>query len=360
MTCIVLHFTDKTTANYLVAGIPAAARAVHQVALAAREEDGIDCCILAVHEGWQPSQWCSSELARLAPDLPIRIVDGKAAVADDSPLHLSGEELLSARAILERLQNVGQASTAELLSAEAAISMLKLKGNAIVASTGKPADGIISHYINRPVSRLLSRLILRFPGITPNHATFVAALLGIAMAGFLFLGGLGGMYVGAVLFQIASIVDGVDGEIARATFRSSRLGAMLDSLTDAATNLAFFAGLSFNLLMRGDQVGASAGFTGLILLSLGMILIGLRARRSDRPFTFDAVKERFGARPVRWKQWLTWLTMRDFYAAAAAVCVLAGLATPMLVVFAAAASVWLLVTVKVLTSKPVADRTRDR
>lgn len=360
MTCIVLHFTDKTTASYLVAGIPAAARAVHQVALAAREEDGIDCCIIAVRGGWQPSQWCWSELARLAPGLAIRIVDGDAMVGGDSLVHVAGEELLSARAILDHLQSVRQRSAGWVFPAQATIGMLKQKGNAIVASTAKPADGIVSRYINRPVSRLLSRLVLRLPGITPNHATVVAALLGIAMAGFLFFGGITGMYVGAVLFQIASIVDGVDGEIARATFRSSRLGAMLDSLTDAATNLAFFAGLSVNLLMQGDKVGASAGFTGLIILSLGMTLVGLRARQSEGPFTFDAVKDHFGTRPTRLKQWLTWLTMRDFYAAAAAVCVLAGLATPMLVVFAAAASIWFLVTVRVLASKPEAKRDRDR
>ena len=123
---------------------------------------------------------------------------------------------------------------------------------------------------------------------------------------------------------------------------------MLDSMTDAATNLSVFAGVSFNLWLRGQHVPAAAGATGLVLLSVGLLLIGRQARRTQRPFTFDAVKEHFGATPSRLKQWLTWLTMRDFYAAAAAIAVIGGFASQMLVLFAAAVAAWLVVSIAVL------------
>jgi CDP-L-myo-inositol myo-inositolphosphotransferase len=169
------------------------------------------------------------------------------------------------------------------------------------------------------------------------------------MAMCLFSGEPSGLVLGALLFQLASIIDGVDGEIARATFRTSRSGSMLDSLTDAATNLAFFAGVAGNLWLTGQYWPAAAGAAGLALLFFGLLVIGLRALASNRPFSFDGVKEHFGVRPSNLKQWLTWLTMRDFYAAAAALFVIVGLAAQMLVIFAVIAAGWLAISLVVLS-----------
>lgn len=351
MTLITLHFSHEAAANYLVAGIPAAARAVHQVALAAKAGGKIDRCAVVVANGWVPSPWCRTELARLAPGLPVEFAYDAAAGAASDILHLRGEDLLAARTILDLSRWTGRAQTAPPVRdivLEDVLRGLKDKGNAIIAATAKPSDGIVSRHLNRPVSRLISRTWLRAPGVMPVHATIVAAFLGLAMALCLFTGGEAGLVVGAVLFQLASIGDGVDGEIARATYRASRRGAMLDSVTDAATNLSFFAGLCFNLWRDGQDVAAAAGAAGLLLLAAGLFLIGRRARVSGRPFTFDAVKEHFGANPSRLKQWLTWLTMRDFYAAAGALCVIAGFASQMLILFAAVAAGWFIISMTVL------------
>jgi CDP-L-myo-inositol myo-inositolphosphotransferase len=168
------------------------------------------------------------------------------------------------------------------------------------------------------------------------------------MAACLFLGHSMGLIWGAVLFQAASIFDGVDGEIARATFRTSAKGAMLDSVTDAATNLAFIAGLTINLGIQGRHIAAAAGAEGLAMLTLGLILIGRRAHLRGGPFTFDAVKDHFRAKPSRIMQVLTWITMRDFFAAAGAVSILLGLASETLIIFAIAATIWLAITLSVL------------
>lgn len=363
MTCIVLRFSHEATANCMVAGIPAAARAAHQVALADHERQHIDSCVIAVPGGWMPSKWCRAELNRLAPRLEIRIADAHAINADPDQLWIVGEELPAAQTIMDLLQvprepGIDEKDVTSQVSPslEDALTGLRRKGDAIIAATAKPTDGIVSRYINRPISRMMSRILLRFPGVKPVYATIGAAALGIAMAYFLFAGGEGGLVIGAILFQLASIVDGVDGEIARATFRTSRTGAMLDSMTDAVTNLSFFAGLSFNLWQRGQDGPAAAGAIGLILLSVGLFLIGRQARTANRPLTFDAVKERFNARPSRVKQWLIWLTMRDFYAAAAAICVIAGFASQMLVLFATAVAIWLAVSIIALArTGPTAD-----
>jgi CDP-L-myo-inositol myo-inositolphosphotransferase len=160
------------------------------------------------------------------------------------------------------------------------------------------------------------------------------------------------LVIGALLFQAASILDGVDGEIARATFMESRRGAMLDSLVDAGTNLAFVAGVIVNVYHQGGQRAALAGAMGLGALAVGLCVIGLRARAdTSRPFTFNEMKDRVQAANIPLLTWLTWLTMRDFYALAAALLVAAGFAAQALVAFSIVALGWLAVVVTMTVTK---------
>src|SRR3954451_1398477 len=82
------------------------------------------------------------------------------------------------------------------------------------ANTG---DGIVSRRFNRPVSQAISRRLLRFEGIRPWHMTVVTAAIAVAMVVALFGKSYGALVVAGLLFHLASVVDGVDGEIARAT-----------------------------------------------------------------------------------------------------------------------------------------------
>jgi CDP-L-myo-inositol myo-inositolphosphotransferase len=50
-----------------------------------------------------------------------------------------------------------------------------------------------------------------------------------------------------VLFQIFSILDGCDGEIARAKFMESERGRRLDDLFDVLSNILLVLGLGFGL-----------------------------------------------------------------------------------------------------------------
>src|SRR5690606_22886463 len=349
--CIVLHFSYAASANFPVAGIPAAARAVHQIALAAEEGRLIGRCVVAVPGGWVPNEWCREEMARLAPQFDVLFEDFNGIRAAAGTLYLKGEDLLPARTIASLLQGPSElprAAQRVTPSLAEVLEDLRRKGDAIIMATAKASDGIVSRHFNRPISRLISRMLLRVRGVKPVHATIAAAIIGVAMAASLFAGGEGGLVFGAVLYQLASIIDGVDGEIARATYRSSRTGAMLDSLTDATTNLAFFAVVSFNLWQGGQPLEAAAGATGLVLLSVGLVVIGRQAKRSAGPFTFNAIKDHFATKPSAFKQWLTWLTMRDFYAAAAALLVICGYVSQMIVLFSAAVAVWLAVSITVL------------
>ena len=122
---------------------------------------------------------------------------------------------------------------------------------------------------NRPVSRAISTLVLRYTDLKPVHATLGTAAIALAMTLALLFGGAPGLVAGGLLFHAASVFDGVDGEMARATWRSSRAGASFDSIVDVLTNLFFVLGLTLNLAARHGRIALVLGG-----LSLGLLLIG--------------------------------------------------------------------------------------
>ena len=69
--------------------------------------------------------------------------------------------------------------------------------------TGKPQDGIISRFLNRPLSRAVTRLLVR-TAITPNQLTLLLMLLPLGGAFFLLRGDYFGFACGAILFQLHS------------------------------------------------------------------------------------------------------------------------------------------------------------
>jgi len=140
------------------------------------------------------------------------------------------------------------------------------------------ADSYLAALIDRPLSRPLTRLLLRTP-LTPSHVT----LLGIA-AGLLGAAGLATVSywgrLGGVLFLLLSIVlDCVDGDLARARLAQDPAGARLDVTGDYLVHLAVFAGLSIGLLREGlPPYGAWAalallGGVGAAMLAVHVLFI---------------------------------------------------------------------------------------
>lgn len=357
---IIIVFGGEETVASNVAGLPAAARAVREAALA-----GARSCAVAVPNGWLADVWTQSECHRLAGTMPLAFTaleDSLRLAETDEALLVAGERLIGAEAIAAALRK-GPGATGPGLAWTSDINgarrldhgsgiTLQAAGAQIIRNTSKPGDGIVSRYVNRPISQSISRLLLRFPAVRPIHATIANGALAVAMFLALVLDGDAGLITGALLFQAASIIDGVDGEIARATFRSSDSGAMLDSAIDAGTNIGFIGGVVLNVWQRGDVTTAMIGAAGLACLAFGLTLLGWRARSSGGPLTFNAVKDRFNTGRSRLRSWLTWLTMRDFYALAGALLILAGLAGPGLVMFASVAAGWLVVVIVTLARQP--------
>ncbi len=110
----------------------------------------------------------------------------------------------------------------------------------------KPQDGIVSRFLNRPISRVVTGVLLKFP-ISPNAWTMSILALPALASVFLVRGTYESIVIGAALFQIYSILDGCDGEIARAKNLESKFGAQLDYLCDVIASLLFVVALGVGL-----------------------------------------------------------------------------------------------------------------
>src|SRR5882757_10399368 len=79
----------------------------------------------------------------------------------------------------------------------------------------KPQDGFVSRFLNRPISRRITSVLLKFP-IHPSTWTISICVLPLIASVFLVRGDYVSIVIGAAIFQVFSILDGCDGEIARA------------------------------------------------------------------------------------------------------------------------------------------------
>ena len=127
---------------------------------------------------------------------------------------------------------------------------------------GKSRDGIVSKFLNRPISRAITRHVLKLP-ITPNAWTILTFALAPVAFVFLVHGDYTGFLAGTAVFQLINILDGCDGEIARAKYLDSEKGRRLDAFCDFVANLIFVLCLGIGLF-RQASVSANISFVYLL------------------------------------------------------------------------------------------------
>jgi 1L-myo-inositol 1-phosphate cytidylyltransferase / CDP-L-myo-inositol myo-inositolphosphotransferase len=110
----------------------------------------------------------------------------------------------------------------------------------------KPQDGFVSRFLNRPISSRISRLLVRFP-IHPSAFTASIFVLPLVAAVFFVRGDYVSILIGAAIFQLFSILDGCDGEIARAKNLESKFGERLDNVCDFLGSLIYVLALGSGL-----------------------------------------------------------------------------------------------------------------
>jgi len=150
---------------------------------------------------------------------------------------------------------------------------------ALWASLGSSTDGMVDTWFNRPLGRLLSKILIHTP-VSPNQVSVFAILVG-ALAGWFFTrGSYMDMVIGAILLQISAAIDCVDGDIARVVFKESVLGKWLDIIGDQVVHIAVFVGIGVGLWRMGVEapvlpLAASAGVG--VVISFLVVLRGMTA-----------------------------------------------------------------------------------
>ncbi len=155
-------------------------------------------------------------------------------------------------------------------------------------------DGYISKHINRKISEPMARLLAKTK-VTPNQMSWAA--FGIALLSFVsFI--LGHNIIAGFLVQLSSIVDGVDGSLARLKGMASEFGGFLDSVLDRYADILIVLGLTLWSLSYETYSGIwLAGFlaiVGIICTSYTRARIGPNHRH-----LFDKGPKSLASRDVR-------------------------------------------------------------
>ena len=140
----------------------------------------------------------------------------------------------------------------------------------------KATSGTVARLLNVRISVPLSKLLVD-TGISPNMVTFFVVLCPGLLAAYLatqpddYLR----LACAGVLWQLASILDGCDGEIARVKLAETRFGAWCDTITD---NLAYLCGygalmVGMQRLYPGDYLPLYAGISAIASLVLTLALL---------------------------------------------------------------------------------------
>jgi hypothetical protein len=127
----------------------------------------------------------------------------------------------------------------------------------------KPADGVFSRHLSRPVSLMITARLARFP-VRPNHVTALVACFCVGAALLAAGGTRAGFVAAACCWWFAAILDGCDGELARLKYLGTRAGAWMDTIVDDLSLAACIVGLAAGLRhASGNDQWLAVGGIGL-------------------------------------------------------------------------------------------------
>src|SRR6202046_2221752 len=113
-----------------------------------------------------------------------------------------------------------------------------------------------SPVVQRPWdARLARRLVapLKDSWVTPNHLTTVRLFGGLAAAAAFIPGTYGCSNVAALLLIVSNFLDHTDGELARLSGKSSRIGHVYDLASDAFVTIGLFVGIGVGVAAKSKM-----------------------------------------------------------------------------------------------------------
>jgi CDP-diacylglycerol--glycerol-3-phosphate 3-phosphatidyltransferase len=111
-------------------------------------------------------------------------------------------------------------------------------------------------------------------GITPNMIS-VAGFAGNVVAGY--LAATDRLIAAGIVFLVFSLLDMVDGAVARATGQATPFGAVFDAVLDRCGEAALLCGIGWYFGERGEQVQAAVIYAGLF----GSIAVSYMRARAE-------------------------------------------------------------------------------
>lgn len=191
-----------------------------------------------------------------------------------------------------------------------------------------PVDALFTWRCSNPITRALSYRSLR---LTPNHVTLVAISIGLCAcaiasqsAGYL------GFALAGLLLEVNSILDTVDGELARLRYQYSKVGQWLDNVSDDVIDNLFIVSVG-SALGGWWMYGAILGACGRLTAAVFTYVTVYRATGTGDVFAFrwwferDKVAVDDVYDPLALTTWLRSLGRRDTYVFCWAVACMAGL-----------------------------------
>lgn len=263
---------------------------------------------------------------------------GGIAVARDGVVAVSGEALRQSSAasladLQSSLEAAGRSASPEVpgvIGGTSDPSSHRAVERALLRGLRKPVEveGVVGYFIQRPLTRHVSRLLVR-TRIHPNHLSVLAMAVGVLSGLLVATADPHWTALGGVLFFTGSLLDCLDGEVARLRFQCSHLGEWLDTLADDLSTLSFLVGMTLNLHARhGSTFLDAVGAVTVLEFALASAYVYHRIATVHHSgdvtvFRYSFQREDGSSRSrVLWL--LKWVVKRDFFSAVFCLSALAG------------------------------------
>jgi phosphatidylglycerophosphate synthase len=209
-------------------------------------------------------------------------------------------------------------------------------------------DGLVARNINRHFSLFVTRLLMN-TSVRPNHVTAVTLVLSVVAAVVAALAVPGRAWMlgaGAALWQLVSMLDGTDGELARLKFQTSRTGEWFDTVVDDVGRVIIFLGLGWGYSVVSGHAFWWPVMVAVVTMQIVVNVQLYRALLSIGAGTHYALAWTVDRdRPVQESAWLRFwkriefLARRDCYIFEFMLLALVGLASVAIVLAAATTTV---------------------
>jgi CDP-L-myo-inositol myo-inositolphosphotransferase len=152
----------------------------------------------------------------------------------------------------------------------------------------KLTDGPVSRFLNRPVSKTISRFLVK-TNIKPNLISFFSFVLCLVSAILFALGSYIYVLIAGLIAQLSSIIDGCDGEVARLKFQESDYGAWFDTVLDRYAD---------GLMLFGMMYGCWSLYGNIEIWVAGFVAIIGSFVNSYTAIRYDSILSRQKKRPL--------------------------------------------------------------